>query len=79
MKRIRLNLNCTPKNQYKVLGNLLVAQKLLGDYLKEIKEDPQVGPENFAELWMEDFGLDLQLKEDVLSLFCRMLLELGKV
>ena len=60
-----------------MLGVLLVTQKLLNDYLPRQKE-PGVGPEGFAEDWMENFGVTGTTKELVLQSFCSSLLLIGR-
>lgn len=78
MKRIVVRLNCTTEQEYfKMLGILLVAQKLLNDYLARAR-DEGIGPEGFAEGWIKDFGGTGPDKDLVLQAFFTSLVIVGK-
>jgi len=75
---IQLQLNCTTDAEfYRLLGFLIVVQKLLNDYLSKVKEEISE-PENFAEEWMEEFELDSEAKDEVLNMFLCALLAIGR-
>jgi len=78
MRIIQVQLNCgTQREYYRTLGNLLVVQKLLNDYLSSVNEEG-IGPEGFAEDWIKSFGLTGPIKDEVLEMFCCALLVLGR-
>ena len=64
------------KELFHNLGTLMITQKLLNDYIK-LKRSP--GVEAFVDKWMEDFGLEEDLKKEVLSSFLQALSNLGKI
>lgn len=78
MKIIPIQINCTTDAQfYRILGVMMVVQKLLNDYMSH-KDEDGVGPEGFAEEWMEAFGLNSLAKGSVLSMFCKALLAVSR-
>ena len=78
MKIIQLQLNCTTKKEYyRILGVVLVVQKLLNDYMVRVNEEG-IGPEGFAEDWIKNFGLTGILKDQVLEMFSCALLVIGR-
>lgn len=78
MKIIQVQLNCTTEAEfYRMLGVIMVVQKLLNDYMSHVGEEG-IGPEGFAEEWMKIFGLDSQAKEQVLQMFFGALLVISR-
>ena len=78
MKQLIVKLNCSTEQEYfKMLGILLVAQKLLNDYLARAG-DEGIGPEGFAEGWIRDFGVTGPDKDLVLQAFLTSLVVVGK-
>lgn len=69
MRIISAQLNYSAeKERYRLLGNLMLAQKLLNDYLSVVNIDG-IDPEGYAEGWMENFGVDTVARAEVLNMF----------
>ena len=78
MRIIQVQYNCSTEQEfYQMLGNILLAQKLLNDYLSEVKEET-VGPEGYAEEWMKNFNLSRKMRDEVSNLFFCTLLAIAR-
>jgi hypothetical protein len=70
---IQVQLNCsTEQEYYRILGNLLVAQKLL------TVNDEGIGPEGYAEEWMDNFEVDEVMRDEVLNMFVCALMAIAR-
>jgi hypothetical protein len=75
---IQVQLNCsTEQEYYRILGNLLVAQKLLNEYLSTVN-DEGIGPEGYAEEWMDNFEVDEVMRDEVLNMFVCALMAIAR-
>ena len=78
MKHIVVKLNYTTEQEYyKMLGVLMITQKLLNDYLAQAGSKG-IGPEGFAEDWIRDFGVTGTMKDLVFQAFFNSLILVGK-
>ena len=79
MRIIQVQLNYTTEQEYyKLLGILLLTQKLLNDYIAKKNSEEGIGPEGFAEEWIRDFGVAGTAKDQVLETFSCALLSIAR-
>jgi len=77
MKIIQIKLDCTTEREYyKALGNIIVAQKLLNDYLS-VSGNKGVGPEGFSEEWFKNNEFEGPIKDNVSRFFFSSLQLIG--
>jgi len=78
MRIVQVQLNCTTEREYyRILGVLIVVQKLLNDYMASRYEDG-VGPEGFAEDWIENLGIEGPIKDYIVGTFNSALLAISR-
>ena len=77
MRIIEILISCTTEREYfKTLGNVLVAQKLLNDYLS-VANNRGVGPEGFSEEWFKENKFEGPIKDSVSRFFFSSLQIIG--
>jgi len=73
LRKLKLQLNSTT-NRYQQLGILLVANRMLNDYISSAHVFLGTEPEAFAESWMNAFVMGNKVfKDDIIRVFINML------
>lgn len=77
MRTIKVKLNSVT-NEYQRVGIILVANRMINEYMNSLRMFPGVGPEVFAESWIKTFTVGSKVfKDDITKVFISMLMGVG--
>jgi len=78
MKTIKVELNSVT-NEYQRVGIILVANKMINEYMNSLQMFPGLGPEAFAESWIKNSIVGSKVfKDDITKVFISMLMSMKK-